>query len=253
MPLTISVVIPVKDDAQQLANCLRALAAQTVPADEIIVVDNESEDSTVDVARAAGARVVACHRPGIPAASSAGYDAAESDVIARLDADCVPAENWLETVASAFAEHPTTDAVTGGAFFVDGPVALRRPLAMLYLGSYYLLTLPLLGHLAVFGSNLAMRRTAWQSVRSSVHRHDPIVHDDLDLAFHLGLAHTIRFEPCMRMGISMRPFFDPIAAIVRGARGLHTAIVHFPFHVPPMRLLRLAVLTTTGKVRRSLG
>ena len=253
MPPTISVVIPVKDDAENLARCLRALAAQTVPADEVIVVDNESEDSSADVARAAGARVVDCSRRGIPAASSAGYDAAVSDVIARLDADCIPAADWLETIATAFTEHPEVDVLTGGADFIDGPVALRRGLAMLYLGAYYLLTLPLLGHLAVFGSNLAMRRTAWESVRSSVHRNDPIVHDDLDLAFHLGLGHTIRFEPRMGMGISMRPFFDPTAAIVRGARGLHTVVVHWPFHVPPMRLVRIAVLTAAGRVRRALG
>lgn len=42
---TLSVVIPVKDDAAELRRCLRALARQTLPPDEIIVVDNASTDT----------------------------------------------------------------------------------------------------------------------------------------------------------------------------------------------------------------
>ena len=54
----VSVVVPARDDAEHLARCLRLLAAQTRPADEVVVVDNASIDGTADVARAAGARVV---------------------------------------------------------------------------------------------------------------------------------------------------------------------------------------------------
>ena len=84
----VSVVIPVKDDAALLTRCLSALAAQDRPVDEIIVVDNGSSDDSADRARAAGARVVRCDDPGIPAAASAGYDAARGDLILRRDADC---------------------------------------------------------------------------------------------------------------------------------------------------------------------
>ena len=73
---TVSVVIPVRDDAEMLARCLAALAAQTRPADEIVVVDNGSSDDSASVARSAGARVVAEATPGIPQAASTGYDAA---------------------------------------------------------------------------------------------------------------------------------------------------------------------------------
>ncbi len=233
--IAISVVIPVKDDAVILTACLRALAAQTRHADEIIVVDNGSTDESAAVARAAGARVLSHHGGGIPAASAVGYDAARHDVIARLDADCVPAPTWLATIAESFAEYPDVDVLTGGARFIDGPVVLRRLLAAVYLGAYYLSTMPLLGHPAVFGSNTAMRRAAWLAVRSAVHRHDPDVHDDLDLAFHLGERHVIRYERRLRMGISMRPFASLSSLGVRAARGIHTVRVHYPDGVPPAR------------------
>ncbi len=44
--LTVSVVIPVKDDADALGRCLRALSLQTKAPDEVIVVDNGSEDES---------------------------------------------------------------------------------------------------------------------------------------------------------------------------------------------------------------
>ncbi|PZU31772.1 MAG: glycosyl transferase family 2, partial [Actinomyces sp.] len=49
-----------------------------------------------------GARVLRCVEPGIPAAASTGYDAARSDLILRLDADCEPDPHWIATVVSAF-------------------------------------------------------------------------------------------------------------------------------------------------------
>src|SRR4051812_1211839 len=89
MNTLISVVIPVKDDAEMLERCLRGIQNQRRPADEIIVVDNASTDDTLAVARRFGARVVREDRPGITAAASAGYDIARGELIARCDADSV--------------------------------------------------------------------------------------------------------------------------------------------------------------------
>ena len=44
---SISVVIPCLNDADLLRRCLVSLAAQEVPADEIIVVDNGSTDDSI--------------------------------------------------------------------------------------------------------------------------------------------------------------------------------------------------------------
>ena len=101
---TVSVVIPVRDDAVPLAACLEALAAQTRPAEEIVVVDNASSDDSADIARAAGARVVFCGERGIPAAAAAGYDAATGEVILRLDADSLPAPGWIAHMTAALSD-----------------------------------------------------------------------------------------------------------------------------------------------------
>ncbi len=236
---TVSVVIPVKDDSEELARCLTALSAQSRVADEIIVVDNGSSDDSADVAVKAGATVVSWPQPGIPAASSRGYDEASGDLILRLDADCVPHESWIDDVVMTFEQHPDASALTGTARFIDGPAPLRGSLAVLYLGAYSAVSALALGHRPLFGSNLAMRRSAWQEVRGSVHRDDPELHDDLDLSFHLGERHRIRYLDSEPMGISMRPFWSARLFAHRTYRGFRTIAIHWPRDFPPYRLRRM--------------
>jgi len=240
-PLTVSVVIPVKDDADHLQQCLTALSRQTLRPGEIVVVDNDSADSSADVATSFGATVVRCDQPGIPAASARGYDAATGDLILRLDADCIPAEDWVEETVDAFVRHPRVAVFTGGARFIDGPRILRAPLASAYLGAYAAVTATALGHLPLFGSNLAFRRSAWLAVRADVQRDDPEVHDDLDLAFHFGERHRIRYLRNTEMGISMRPFWSGHAFARRVSRGFRTVIRHWPQDFPSVRWVRLAL------------
>ncbi|GAA3632503.1 glycosyltransferase family A protein [Microbacterium awajiense] len=246
----LSVVIPVKDDAPALRRCLEALSRQTRHPDEIVVVDNASTDASADVAAQGGARVIPCATPGIAAASACGYNAARGDVILRLDADCIPAPDWIETVVAAFVRRPTASVVTGGAVFTDGPPRLRRPLAALYLGAYVTVGFVTLGHAPLFGSNLAFTRRAWLRVRDHVHRSDPELHDDLDLSFHLGEYHRVRLIPARTMGISMRPFDDPQAFARRIARGFRTVITHWPYDLPPLRWDRRLLRRTLAAARR---
>ncbi|WP_382307230.1 glycosyltransferase [Herbiconiux sp. UC225_62] len=238
-PVTVSVVIPVKDDAHRLEVCLAALRRQTAAPLEVVVVDNASTDATAAVARAAGARVVREERPGIPAAGAAGYDAALGDVIARLDADSIPPAHWVEAVLSHLRDHPDVLAVTGAAVFSGGPAPLRKVGAALYLGAYYGALAPALGHVPLFGSNFAMRREAWERVRWSVHRHDPELHDDLDLSFHLGAPGRIRYLRGITVQISHRPFTDPVAMVRRFRRGFRTVFVHWPHELPWRRWDRI--------------
>ena len=240
-----SVVIPVLDDGPHLWRCLRALAAQTRIADEIVVVDNGSTDDSADIARAAGARVVFCGERGIPAAAAAGYDAARGELVLRLDADSLPAPTWIATMVEALADSDV-DAVTGGAVFHDGPASRRVRMARAFLGTYNAFAFPALGHTPLWGSNMAFRRAAWEAVRHEVHL-DPELHDDLDLAYHLGLRHRIRRVPGRHMRVSSRTV-EPLRFARCFRRGAGTVFAHWPGDLPPVRWARLA-----GARRRAAG
>ena len=71
------------DEEQRLPACLESLAF----CDEVVVVDGGSRDSTREVARAAGARLVENPWPGFAAQRNVALDAAGGDWVLEIDAD----------------------------------------------------------------------------------------------------------------------------------------------------------------------
>ncbi|MBI5159925.1 MAG: glycosyltransferase family 2 protein [Micrococcales bacterium] len=224
--MRISVVIPVKDDELYLERCLEALHRQSRLAEEIVVVDNGGSAMTAQIAAWWNVRCVAEARPGITAAAAAGYDAATGDVIARLDADSVPAADWVERVALAFADQPGLDAVTGPGDFVSLPAPLRRIADLAYMDAYFAVFGRLAGHAPVFGSNFAMQRRLWREVRRRTHRWDTGVHDDLDLSLCVAPETRVRLDRTLRVAVSSRPFVDPRGFARRIHRAVHTVAVN---------------------------
>ncbi len=82
----ISAVIKAKDEAHQIADCLASLQGF---ADDIIVVNDRSEDDTAAIAAQLGARVIGAEsRDGlIDALDKIGFEAARGEWILRMDAD----------------------------------------------------------------------------------------------------------------------------------------------------------------------
>jgi glycosyltransferase involved in cell wall biosynthesis len=202
----VSVVIPALNDSAMLGSCLRALATQTRAPDEIVVVDNGSTDDTAEVARSGGARVVVEPIRGIFPATAAGFDAASGDILARLDADSVPPNDWVERVVAEFESTPELSFLSGPGDFYGASRAVHWLAETLYIGGYVWFVGLLLGHPPLFGSNLALRADAWQRVRGQVHRDRREIHDDLDLAIHIEPDMMVRFDRSLRVGVSARPF-----------------------------------------------
>jgi succinoglycan biosynthesis protein ExoA len=133
LPL-VSVVIPMRNEAAHISACIDSLLAQDYPSDrvEVIVVDGESDDTSMEVLRAYGDRLRIFRNPSriVPTAMNIGIRAARGDIIARLDAHTLLATDYLR-VGVETLQRSGADNVGGPMCSIGGgPVGDAIALAM---------------------------------------------------------------------------------------------------------------------------
>lgn len=105
-----SVIIPTRNRADALSQCLESLARQTVAKGmfEVLVVDNGSTDHTIEVARQHASSLqlayVSAPEPGLHIGRHEGMRRARSDVLMFADDDIEAGPDWVAAVVEAFAE-----------------------------------------------------------------------------------------------------------------------------------------------------
>lgn len=103
----ISVVIRTKNEEQWIGRCLDAVFQQEGLEFEVIVVDNESVDDTVRIAKQFDCRLLTISEQEFSYGRSLnlGISAARQNLIAILSGHCIPAhDRWLWRLALAFAK-----------------------------------------------------------------------------------------------------------------------------------------------------
>jgi len=159
----VSVVVPVRDGAAVIDDCLKAITSQRgAPAYEVIVVDNGSTDTTADIVRHRhpDVRLVCEQQPGSYAARNAGIAAATGVILAFTDADCTPEPGWLAAACAA---------LDAGADLVAGGIAMHRSarptVAERYDRAVYLRQEDLVrNHGWAVTANLVVRRSVFDAV-----------------------------------------------------------------------------------------
>ncbi len=100
----ISVIIPVKNMAGKIEQCLTAVFAQSLPPYEVLVVDGHSTDGTVERAQKFPVKVFEQDYGAAGAARQIGVEHAEGEYLAFTDGDCIPGQDWLKNLVSGFGE-----------------------------------------------------------------------------------------------------------------------------------------------------
>ena len=98
----ISVIIPVKNMAGKIEQCLKAVFAQSLPPYEVIVVDGHSTDGTAEQAQNFPVRIFYQDYGAAGAARQIGVEHAEGEYLAFTDGDCIPGNDWLKSLAGGF-------------------------------------------------------------------------------------------------------------------------------------------------------
>lgn len=209
---SVSIVIPTFNEEAVIRQCLTAVLRQTTPALEIIVVDNSSTDLTVETVirmqqEYLEENIILLHeneKQGVVPSRNLGFEYARGDVLGRIDADSLLEPGWVDQVQYSFQD-PDTAAATGPVYYYDMPwhglglkidnTMRRVVLKMIPLECRFL-----------FGSNMALRRSAWELIRpDTCEDENDRMHEDIDLALHLAEHKlNISYVPVMVSGISAR-------------------------------------------------
>ena len=117
---SISFVIPCYNEEKYIRDCIRSIVQEaTILSNyEIIVVDNNCTDNTAAIACEEGAIVVVEQRKGVVFARQAGYEAAQYELIANIDADSRLCEGWTN-IARFWISDSKIVAVTGPLLYDD--------------------------------------------------------------------------------------------------------------------------------------
>jgi cellulose synthase/poly-beta-1,6-N-acetylglucosamine synthase-like glycosyltransferase len=134
---TVSVIVPIYNGEEDLADLLNCLTQQTYPKEktEYFLVDNNSSDRTPDILANA---VEKANREGLRfhhltekqiqssyAARNAGIKASFGEILVFTDMDCRPYPNWVEEMVKPFT-NPSIGIVAGELIALKGDSFLEQ-------------------------------------------------------------------------------------------------------------------------------
>lgn len=114
----LSVVVPVRNAEQFVEACLESIL-RSAPR-EVIVVDGQSTDRTLEMVGRYPVRVLSDHGGGLPAARMIGAQAATGRCVALVDADVVLPEHALSRLLHEF-QRERYGGLQAGLWSVSGP------------------------------------------------------------------------------------------------------------------------------------
>lgn len=201
---SVSIVIPVYNEERQLAACLDSIAVQTVRPLEVIIVDNNSTDNTVAIARRYPfVRVVSEFRQGVVHARNRGFNEARGDIIGRLDTDSRLRPDWVARLQQIFQD-TSVHAVSGSIGFHDMPFPTLCAKVDSFFRHYLARSLASRNELFLYGANMGIRKEVWHELKGSLCSH-PGFHEDIDMAAHFVASRfTPAFDDTLRVDVSAR-------------------------------------------------
>ena len=112
---TVSLYIPCYNGEAFIAACIEGALSQTMPPDEILIIDDGSTDRSVELASAYLQVRVIRHETnkGLAVARNTALREAKGEFLAALDADCVAKPTWLQTLVAIMDASPDIVGCSG--------------------------------------------------------------------------------------------------------------------------------------------
>jgi glycosyltransferase involved in cell wall biosynthesis len=124
---TVSVVICTYNRSDLLERCLDYLNCQSNQNFEVIVINGPSTDDTQAVIDNYKGRIKFANNPArnLSISRNMGIELSDGDLIAFIDDDAIPFDDWIDTLLREFNERPLTHAAIGGPAYYSGTLKFQ--------------------------------------------------------------------------------------------------------------------------------
>ncbi len=199
----LSIIIPTLNEKENVDRLLTHLKVQMDGEDEIIIVDAYSKDGTPETAGKHGAKVIFQKPKGIGLAKTEGAKHAKNDIFVFLDADCVPAKDFLPRIKSHF-RNKDIHAV-GGLDLYESDSGIWKFIYNTYSKLVFYsaaLTHKITGKYWLAANNSAYRRCVFFSVGGF----RSVVCEDMDMMQRLPPSKNVKYDKDIILTLSDRRF-----------------------------------------------
>ena len=121
--MSVSVIIPVYNDEEYVGTLLDSLTKQTKKDFEVIVIDDESKDNTVNIVKQfvnkLDLKLLSSGKHNQSYSRNLGIKSANGDILVNLDSDCAVNETFVEGIIEAFESDNLEGLKVGENFAMD--------------------------------------------------------------------------------------------------------------------------------------
>lgn len=203
--MKISVILPNYNGATTLPRVIPALQAQSLPASEIIVVDDGSTDNSLEIlSRYPEVKVLRQFNSGAPAARNKAIQAATGELVVMIDNDIIPTTDFLRAHHATHEQHAGPKTAVVGLTRWDQSLKLTPFMRWLENGAQFdyqrLAGKSEVDFQAFYTSNLSIKREFIEKnlFDESFRLPGATAYEDTELGYRLS-------------GLGMKLFFNPAA------------------------------------------
>jgi glycosyltransferase involved in cell wall biosynthesis len=118
--MLVSVVVATRRRPKYLSTLLKTLCLQSLPPEEVVIVENDTESCIQEVLAFYGEKLPIKHvmepKAGVCFARNTGVKEASGEIIAFIDDDCEATPTWLENIVKPLKED---ESIAGVGGFID--------------------------------------------------------------------------------------------------------------------------------------
>ncbi len=203
----VSIVILNYNGKAFIKRCLETVLADPYEPKEILLVDNASQDLSLEIARPWQDRITIVENPknyGFPKGCNKGIQLARGDIIVLLNIDTSVRENWLTELIQPFMEDASVGITGSKLLFLDGKTiqfagGSMRPNGLTSHEGYGMrdsnkYDIPKDVEY-ITGASMAIRRDLLEKA-GGLDEGFPLYYEDIDLCFRVRrLGYRIRYQP----------------------------------------------------------